>query len=194
MHSPTDEHCQAAKRVLRYLAGTTTHGVFLRRQNNLSLHAFSDSDWTGDADDYVSTNAYVIYLGNQPISWSTKKHTGVARSSTEAEYRAIANAASEVHWICSILTELQIKMNLPLVVYCDNKGATYLSANPVFHSRMKHLALDYHYIRGQMQSGILRVTYVSAKDQLANALTKPLPCLGFNIVCSKIGVRELPPS
>ena len=61
MHSPTDEYWQAAKRVLRYLAGTTTHGVFLRRQNNLSLHAFSDADWAGDVD---STNAYVIYLGN----------------------------------------------------------------------------------------------------------------------------------
>lgn len=136
----------------------------------------------------------MIYLGNQPISWSTKKQTGVARSSTEAEYRAIADAASEVHWIYNILTELQIKLHLPPVVYCDNKGATYLNANPVFHSRMKHLALDYHYIRGRLQSGILRVTYVSAKDQLANALTKPSPRLGFNIACSKIGVRELPPS
>ena len=69
-----------------------------------------------------------------------------------------------------------------------------MNANPFFHSRMKHLALDYHYIRGQVQSGILRITYVQAKDQLADALTKLLPRLGFNIACSKIGIRELPPS
>lgn len=188
MHKPTDEQWQAAKRVLRYLAGTTTHGVLLRSTNTLSLHAFSDADWAGDIDDYASTNAYIIYLGNQPISWSTKKQTGVARSSTEAEYRAIANAASEVRWICNILTELHITIPRAPVIYCDNIGATYLSANPVFHSRMKHLALDYHYIRGQVQSGSLRVTHVSSKDQLAGALTKPLPRIGFNMACSKIGV------
>ena len=194
MHKPTDEHWQAAKRVLRYLAGTATHGVLLRSSNTLNLHAFSDADWAGDVDDYVSTNAYIIYMGHQPISWSTKKQTGVARSSTEAEYRAIANAASAVRWICNILTELHITIPRAPVIYCDNIGATYLSANPVFHSRMKHLAFDYHYIRGQVQSGSLCATHVSSKDQLADALTKPLPRLSFNMACSKIGVRPLPPS
>lgn len=145
MHSPTTDHWQAAKWVLHYLAGTTTHGIYLKDNNPLTLHAYSYADWAGDADDYVSTNAYVIYLGHQAISWSSKKQKGVARSSTEAEYHAIANAASEVRWICNLLTELRIPLPLPPVIYCDNIGATYLSANPVFHSRMKHLALDYHF-------------------------------------------------
>lgn len=154
MHCPTDEHWQATKRVLRYLAGTSSHGILLRSNNVLNLHVFSDADWAGDADDYASTNAYIVYLGNQPISWSAKKQSGVARSSTEAEYRAIANAASEVRWICNVLSELHIKLPKAPVIYCDNVGTTYLSANPVFHSRMKHLALDYHYIRCQVQAGI----------------------------------------
>ena len=108
MHQPTDAHMQAAKRVLRYLAGTIDHGIFFSATNSLTLHAFSDADWAGDSDDYVSTNAYIVYLGKTPVSWSAKKQTGVARSSTEAEYRSVANASAEIRWICNILSELGI--------------------------------------------------------------------------------------
>ncbi|KFK22153.1 hypothetical protein AALP_AAs43348U000100, partial [Arabis alpina] len=95
MHQPSTTHWLAAKRVLCYLAGTYTSGIFLSRNNPLSLHAFSDADWTGNRDDYTSTGSYVVFLGKHPISWSSKKQTGVARSSTEVEYRAVANAAAE---------------------------------------------------------------------------------------------------
>lgn len=194
MHRPTEDHWQAAKRVLRYLAGTTTHGILLTKQQGPSLHAFSDADWAGDTDDYVSTNGYVIYLGNQPLSWSSKKQQGVSRSSTEAEYRAVANAAAELRWICSLLTELGVILPEKPAIYCDNIGATYLSANPVFHSRMKHIAIDFHFVRGQVQNGILRVAHVSSKDQLADGLTKPLSRTRFQELRNKIGVTGLPPS
>ena len=116
------------------------------------------------------------------------------RSSTEAEYRAVANTTSEVTWLCSLLSELQFQLLSPPAIYCDNVGATYLSANPVFHSRMKHLALDFHFVRGNVQSGALRVSHVSTKDQLADALTKPLPRARFKELMDKIGVSKLPPS
>ncbi|KAG7564770.1 Integrase catalytic core [Arabidopsis suecica] len=192
MHSPTDIHWQAAKRVLRYLKSTITHGIFLQRHNPLSLHAYSDADWGGDSDDYVSTNAYIVYLGKNPVSWSSKKQRGVARSSTEAEYRSVANASSEIRWICSLLTELGISLHKTPTIYCDNVGATYLCANPVFHSRMKHIAMDYHFIRNQVQAGELRVVHVSTKDQLADALTKPLSRATFTNLSSKIGVTQSP--
>ncbi|CAA7043636.1 unnamed protein product [Microthlaspi erraticum] len=194
MHRPTHDHWNAAKRVLRYLAGTLSHGVFLKASNKLTLHAFSDADWAGDTDDYVSTQGYVIYLGNHPISWSSKKQRGVTRSSTEAEYRSVANTASELRWICSLLTEMHISLPSTPVIYCDNIGATYLCANPVFHSRMKHIALDYHFIREQVQSGALRVTHVHTNDQLADSFTKALPRTRYQHHCSKIGVHKLPPS
>ncbi|XP_019097369.1 PREDICTED: uncharacterized protein LOC109131159 [Camelina sativa] len=194
MHRPTDAHWQAANRILRYLAGTPTHGLFLSAKTPLSLHAFFDVDWAGDSHDYVSTNAYIVYLGSNPISWSAKKQNGVARSSTEAEYRSVANTASEIRWICNLLSELGIRQTAPPVIYCDNVGATFLCANPAFHSRMKYIVIDYHFIRGQVQNGLLRVAHVHTTDQLADALTKPLGRQRFLELRHKIGVTKAPPS
>lgn len=194
MHMPTTDHWSAVKRVLRYLAGTSDNGIFLQRGSTLSLHAYSDADWAGDSDDFVSTNGYIVYLGKHPVSWSSKKQKSVARSSTEAEYRSVANTSSELTWINSLLRELGIEQLKPPVIYCDNVGATYLCANPVFHSRMKHVALDYHFIRNLVQAGLLRVVHVSTKDQLADMMTKPLPRQPFSSFTSKIGVTKVPPS
>lgn len=192
MHQPTTEHWAAVKRLLRYLCGTLDHGITLCRKSSLALHAFSDADWAGNKDDFTSTSAYIVYLGHNPISWSSKKQRTVARSSTEAEYRSVAATAAELRWICSLLTELGITIPHQPVIYCDNVGATNLCANPVFHSRMKHVALDYHFIREQVQNGLLRVSHVSASDQLADILTKPLSRQQFTKVTNKIGLTSAP--
>lgn len=190
MHNPTTDHWMAVKRVLRYLSSTLGHGNFQQP----TLHAFSSADWAGDSDDYVSTNGYIIYLGANPISWTSKKQNGVARSSTEAEYRAVAKTSAEKRWICSLLTELGITLQSTRTIYCDNIGATYLCQNLVFHSRMKHISIDYHFVRGHIQHGMLRVAHVSTHDQLADGLTKPLPRATFQRLCSKIGVYKLDPT
>ncbi|RVW60364.1 Retrovirus-related Pol polyprotein from transposon RE1 [Vitis vinifera] len=106
---------------------------------------------SGNKDDFTSTSAYIIYLGHNPISWSSKKRRTVARSSIEAEYRSVASTAAEIRWICSLLTELGVTLPQQPVIYCDNVGATHLCSNPVFHSRMKHVALDYHFIENKFK-------------------------------------------
>jgi hypothetical protein len=194
MHKPTDIHWQMVKRVLRYLQGTVQECLLLHRHSPPSVHAFSDADWGGNKDDLSSTSAYIIYLGRNPISWSSKKQHTTARSSTEAEYRAVADTAAEISWICSLLSELHFPVNNAPVIYCDNIGATQLSSNPVFHSRMKHVAIDFHFIRQRVQSGTLRVSHVSSQDQLADALTKSLPRSLFWLLKDKIGLINPRPS
>lgn len=193
MHQPTDIDWQAVKRILRYLVGTCAHGIFIRADSPTMLHAFSDADWAGDTDDYLSTTANIVYLGGNPISWSSKKQKGVARSSTKAKYRAVADTASELRWVCSLLSELGVTLTDVPVIYCDNIGATYLAANPVFHSRMKHIALDFYFVRDNVQSGALRVTHLSTRDKLADA-PKPLTQIRFVELMDKIGVTQVPPS
>ena len=92
--------------------------------------------------------------------------------------------------MCSLLTELGITIPAPPIIYCDNDGATYLCSNPVFHSRMKLVALDYHFIRDQVQSGALQVAHVSFVDQPVDALTKSLPRSRHLLLCGKIGLSS----
>ena len=87
----------------------------------------------------------------------------------------MATTTAELRWICALLTELGVDLSQQLVVYSDNVGATSLWANPVFHSRMKHVSLGYHFICDQVQNGLLRIAHVSSSNQLVYALTKPLP-------------------
>jgi hypothetical protein len=89
------------------------------------------------------------------------------------------NAATELNWLCYLLTDLNVQLLCCPILYRDNVGATQLYFNPVFHSKIKHVAIDYHFIRDQLQNGVLRVAHVSSADQLADALTKPLHRIRF---------------
>ena len=190
MHSPTELHWTALKRVLRYLKNTIFHGLFLHKGTPLQLRAFSDFDWGGNRDDGRSTTAYLIYLGSNAISWKSSRQKTVSRSSSEAEYKAIANTTADILWIQNLLHELGIKLSISPSLFCDNTGATYLCANPVFHSRMKHVSLDYHFVRECVANGNLHVHHISTKDQLADVLTKALSRHQFTVLRSKIGVSN----
>ncbi|XP_058009187.1 uncharacterized mitochondrial protein AtMg00810-like [Hevea brasiliensis] len=97
MHTPSINHWQAVKRILRYFKGTTDHGLVLRSSHSNNLISFSDVDWGGDKADRKSTLAYAVFHGSNLISWCLKKQRTMARSSTDSEYRALALAASEVY-------------------------------------------------------------------------------------------------
>jgi len=134
-----------------------------------------------------------VYLDSTPISWKSGKQRTVARSSTEAEYKALADGTAEILWIRSLLAELWISTSSMTMLWCDNLGATFLSANPVFHARTKHVEVDYHFIRDRVAKREIQVRFISSKDQLADVLTKPLPPVSFAYFRSKLRV-ESPPS
>jgi hypothetical protein len=99
----------------------------------------------------------------------------VSRSSTESEYKALANATAEVIWIQALLGELGVSQTRPPILWCDNIGATYLSSNQVFHARTKHIEVDYHFVRERVAQKLLQIKFISSKDQIADIFTKPLP-------------------
>ncbi|CAJ2670693.1 unnamed protein product [Trifolium pratense] len=190
MHKPTTLHLQHLKRLLRYLKNTINFGIMMQKSSTTNLLAYTDADWGGNADDRTSTTAYIIFFGGNPVSWLSKKQKTVARSSTEAEYRAVATSTAEIMWLTNLLGELGISSLAPPKLLCDNIAATYLCSNPVLHSRMKHISLDYHFVREQVQAGKLQVSHVSTKDQLADILTKPLATAKFEDLRDKIKVTN----
>ncbi|KAI4339020.1 hypothetical protein MLD38_024008 [Melastoma candidum] len=140
---PTVVHLQAARRILRYLNGSAALGLPLNATDTTRLVTFADADWAACPTTRRSTTGYAVYLGSTLISWRSKKQPTVARSSTEAEYRAMAYAVAETNWLSSLARELHISLSRPLLVCCDNLGATYLAANPIQHNRTKHMDIDY---------------------------------------------------
>lgn len=108
MASPLDEHWKAVKRILRYLAGSVDFGLHIKSSNR-DLTAFSDSDWAADIDDRRSVTGYCVFFGSNLISWCSKKQTVVSRSSTEAEYRSLAQVVSEISWIKSMSCILSVR-------------------------------------------------------------------------------------
>ncbi|TQD89632.1 hypothetical protein C1H46_024767 [Malus baccata] len=127
-----------------------------------------------------STTGLVVFLGNNPISWSSKKQQTVSRSSTEAEYKALSSTAAELDWIQQILHFLQIKLQDTPVLFCDNMSAIALSFNPVQHQRTKHIEVDVHFVRERVAAKKLLFQFVSSSEQFADILTNGLSSPLFN--------------
>ena len=189
MQSPNTDHWIMVKRILWYLQATADHGLHIRRSTSRSLQAFSDADWAGSGTDRHSTGGYAIFLGPNFISWASRKQKTVARSSTESEYKALADASAELIWLESLFQELGHPLHGPPILWCDNIGATYLSANPVFHARTKHIEIDFHFIRERVARHQLSVQFISTQDQLADILTKPLGTSRFRFLKDKLKIR-----
>ena len=151
---------------------------------------YSDADWAGCPDTRKSTSGYVVFLGDNPVAWSSKRQNTVSRSSAEAEYRAIANAVAEASWLRQLLQELHSPLRRATLVYCDNVSAVYLSTNPVQHQHTKHVEIDLHFVRERVAIGDVRVLHVPTSSQYADIFTKGLPSSVFNEFRSSLNVRS----
>lgn len=178
-----------------HVKDTMNLGLTFSKSSSNLVSAFSNSDWAGCADDRRSTGGFAVFFGPNLISWCAKKHATVSRSSTEAEYKALANATAKIIWLQSMLRELGVKYTRIPCLWCDNLGATYLSANPVFLARTKHIEIDFPFVRERVANRQLEIRFVHSRDQVADGFTKALPTRSFeeckrNLNLTKFLLRE----
>ena len=159
MQTPQTSHLHAVKRIFRYLAGTWDSGILFRRGGE-GITGYSDSDYAGDIESGRSTSGFVFCFGASPITWYSKKQPTVALSSTEAEYRALSEAAREAVWLRTLLGDYGLMSEEPILINCDNESSIRLARNPVFHSKTKHIIVHYHFAREKPDNGKINVTYI----------------------------------
>ncbi|XP_057834934.2 secreted RxLR effector protein 161-like [Cryptomeria japonica] len=146
MQEPHELHWKAAKRILHYVQGTHSYGIHYTASMNIDLVGHIDLDWASDSQDHESTSGYCFSLGSGLISWSSKKQSAIALSSTEAEYQGAVNASIEAIWLQNILTKFGISFGKPIIIFYDNESAIQISRNLVHHQRTKHIEIHMHYI------------------------------------------------
>ncbi|RVW91983.1 Retrovirus-related Pol polyprotein from transposon TNT 1-94 [Vitis vinifera] len=174
LQSPCDSHWDAVIRILRYIKSTPGQGVLYQNRGHTQVVGYTDADWAGSPTDRRSTSGYCVFIGGNLISWKSKKQDVVARSSAEAEYRAMALATCELIWLRHLLQELRFGKDEQMKLICDNQAALHIASNPVFHERTKHIEVDCHFIREKIASGCIATSFVNSNDQLADIFTKSL--------------------
>ncbi|KAH9656136.1 retrovirus-related pol polyprotein from transposon RE1 [Citrus sinensis] len=188
---PREAHWDAALRVVRYLKGNPGQGILLRTDCDLALYGWCDSDWASCPLTRRSLTGWLVMLGHSPISWKTKKQHTVSRSSAEAEYRSMATTTCELKWLKGLLMSLGVHHTTQMRLYCDSHAALHLVANPVFHERTKHIEVDCHFVRDEIQNDSIRPSYVPTQSQLADIFTKALGGRHFDSFLRKLGIRNL---
>ncbi|KAE8667521.1 Protein QUIRKY [Hibiscus syriacus] len=187
MKQPKRSHMEAALRVVKYVKKEPGQGILLKSSSIYQLLAYCDSDWGSCPMTRKSMTCFYIKIGDSLVSWKSKKQNVVARSSAEAEYRAMAVVTSELVWLQGLLAKLSIKGLKPVKLHCDNRAALQIAANPVYHERTKHIEIDCHFVREKIQEGMIQTEHVSTHEQLADIMTKALGSQQHGYLLSKLG-------
>nr|GFA91704.1 ribonuclease H-like domain-containing protein [Tanacetum cinerariifolium] len=189
MHDPREPHFSSLKWILWYVQGTLDYGLQLFSSTTDSLIAYLNADWAGCPTTQRSTLGYCVFIGNNLLSWSSKRQLTLSRSSAKTEYRGVANAVVETCWIRNLLRELHTLLSSTTIVYRDNVSAVYLSSNLVQHQRTKHIEIDIHFIRDLVATGQVCVLHVPFRFQYADIFTKGLPLALFDEFRDSLSVR-----
>ena len=191
MHSPHESHMGVIYKILCYLKSTPGKGILFQKMGNIEVEAYNDVDWVGSIVNRRSTSRYCTFLGGNLATWRSKKQPVVARSSTEAEFKAIAQGICELLWIKIILINLGITLKEPMRLYCDNQAAINIAHNPNHHDQTKHVEIDRHFIKEKLDIGLICTPYVPSSKQLADILTKGQPSSTFYTILDKLGLQNI---
>ncbi|CAL1397608.1 unnamed protein product [Linum trigynum] len=194
MESPMRQHLLAAKRVLRYLKGTSKFGLWYQKDSGEdNLIGYTDSDYAGDQDDRKSTSGYTFFLAGAAVSWASKKQPVVTLSTTEAEFVAASYCAAQGVWLRRILDQMGWSSCVEgaTKIFCDNNSTIKLSKNPVLHGRSKHIDVRFHFLRELAKEEVVELVYCGTQEQVADVMTKALKLEAFELLRSKLGVVEI---
>ncbi|GJT69248.1 retrovirus-related pol polyprotein from transposon TNT 1-94 [Tanacetum coccineum] len=185
--NPKESHLIAMKRILKYLKGTPTLGLYYPKCSRFNLKRDSDSGYAGCNMDRKITLGASQILGGKLVCWSAKKQQLVAMFSPEAEYVADAGCCANILWMKSQLSDYDIHYKM-VPIFCDNTSAISISNNPVLHSRTKHIDIRYHFIRDHILKVDIELYFIPIEYQLADIFTKPLDKLTFTRLKAELGV------
>jgi hypothetical protein len=186
---PKECHLVAVKRILRYLVSTPYFVIWYPKGSTFDLIGYSDSDYAGCKVDRNSTLQTCQFLGRSLVSWSSKKQTSVALSTTKVEYVAAGQCCAQLLWMTQTLRDFGYNLSkVPLL--CDNESAIHMADNPVEHSRTKHIDIRHHFLRDHQQKGDIEVYHISTENQQADIFTKPLDEKTFCRLRSELNVLD----
>ncbi|KAJ9561687.1 hypothetical protein OSB04_006847 [Centaurea solstitialis] len=183
---PKESHLAAVKRIFRYLKGTPYYGIWYPKGLGFELQAYTDADYGGCNMDRKSTSGHLQFLGNKLVSWASKKQHCVSTSTAESEYVAAASCCSQVLWMQSQLRDCGLEYK-KIPIYCDSKSAIAISANPVQHSKTKHIDIRYHFLKDNVEKENIELYFVNTEYQLADLFTKALDEKQFKFLISRLG-------
>jgi hypothetical protein len=182
MKNPQKEHWMAFRKILRYVKGSASTGLIYRRSGRkvCRIEAYCDADWGSNQDDRRSTSGYLIYVDGSLVLWGSKRQATVALSTMEAEYMAISAALEEIKWLKQFLQEIGETVEEPVICFTDNTAAKLVSQSEIGSKRTKHIDIRHHFIKDAVESGLLKIEWISTENQLADMMTKSLPKERFN--------------
>lgn len=167
MARPTEFHLQAAKRILRYLNGTSNYGILYKKgERDEELLGFTDSDYAGDVEDRKSTSGYVFLLSSGVVSWSYKKQPIATLSTTEAEFVVAAACACQAVWMRRVLKIPSHEQEGCTTIMCDNSSTIKSSRNPIMHGRSRHIDIRFHFLRDLTRNGEVELVHCGTQEQL----------------------------
>eukprot|EP00253_Pinus_taeda_P015319 PITA_15319 len=194
MSEPGKEHWTTVKRVFRYLRCTSDYGLCYQGRPGLDrfldIRGFVDADWAGDLDQRRSTSGYVFNLFGGAINWMSKKQSVVTLSTTKAEYMAATHARNEAVWLQRLCSSTGLVQGA-IRKDCDSQSAIFLAKNPAYHSKTKHIDVQYQFVRDMIEDKKVLLVKVDTLKNTADAFTKSVSSEKFSWCREIMGVLGL---
>jgi hypothetical protein len=194
MSKPGKEHWTIVKRVFMYLCGTASYGLCYQGRSGLDrvldIHGFVDADWAGDLDHKRSTSGYVFKLFGGAISWMRKRQAVVSLSTTEVEYMAATHASKEAIWLQRLCSGIGLVQQV-VRIDCDSQSAIFLTKNPSYHSKTKHIDIQCHFVRDMVEEKKVLLMKVDTLKNVEDSLTKSVSTEKFSWCRGSMGIVAL---